>query len=43
MIKKTTLLIILCCLIISCGKKADPEYKVSKKIIGLNNIKIKII
>ncbi len=43
MIKKTTLLIILCCLIISCGKKGDPEYKESKKIIELNNIKIKII
>ena len=43
MIKKTILLIILCCLIISCGKKGDPEYKESKKMIGLDNIKIKII
>jgi len=43
MIKKTTLLIVLCCLIISCGKKGDPEYKESKKMIEFNNIKIKII
>ena len=43
MIKKTTLLIILCCLIISCGKKGDPEYKDSTKMIELNNVKIKII
>jgi len=31
MIKKITLAFILCCMIISCGKKGDPEYKVSKK------------
>ena len=32
MIKKITLTIIFCFLIISCGKKGDPEYKVSKQI-----------
>ena len=31
MIKKIILFLILCGLIISCGKKGDPEYKVSKK------------
>ena len=27
MIKKFTLALILCCILISCGKKGDPEYK----------------
>ena len=31
MIKKIFLTFILCCLMISCGKKGDPEYKDSKK------------
>ena len=30
MIKKIILFLILCGLIISCGKKGDPEYKESK-------------
>ena len=30
MIKKISL-IFLCCLILSCGKKGDPEYKETKK------------
>ncbi len=29
MIKKITLIIILCCLIFSCGKKGDPKYQSS--------------
>ena len=29
MIKKFTLALILCCILISCGKKGDPEYKES--------------
>ena len=41
MIKKITLAFILCCMIISCGKKGDPEYKDPKqkaeKIIILKN------
>ena len=31
MIKKITLILILCCIIISCGKKGNPEYKNSEK------------
>ena len=31
MIKKTILMLFLTCLIISCGKKGDPEYKQSTK------------
>ena len=29
MIRKFTLALILCCMLISCGKKGDPEYKES--------------
>jgi len=31
MIKKITLAFLLCCLLISCGKKGSPEYKDSEK------------
>tara|TARA_A100001011_G_scaffold378030_1_gene442335 strand:- start:1314 stop:1445 length:132 start_codon:yes stop_codon:yes gene_type:complete len=31
MIKKIVFLVLLCCVVISCGKKGDPEYKDSKK------------
>ena len=27
MIKKFALALLLCCILISCGKKGDPEYK----------------
>ena len=27
MIKKITFVILVCCILISCGKKSDPEYK----------------
>ena len=27
MIKKITLALLVCCIIVSCGKKGDPEYK----------------
>ena len=41
MIKKITLIMIFCFMIISCGKKGDPEYKDPKqkaeKIIILKN------
>ena len=30
MIRKITLALILFCILISCGKKGDPEYKESK-------------
>tara|TARA_B100000401_G_scaffold416413_1_gene338712 strand:- start:163 stop:291 length:129 start_codon:yes stop_codon:yes gene_type:complete len=32
MIKKITLLLILSCMVFSCGKKGDPVYKESKKV-----------
>jgi hypothetical protein len=31
MIKKIILALILCVIMISCGKKTDPEYKATKK------------
>ena len=31
MIKKIILTLLLSCIIFSCGKKGDPEYKKSKK------------
>tara|TARA_B100000482_G_scaffold88307_1_gene63496 strand:+ start:238 stop:369 length:132 start_codon:yes stop_codon:yes gene_type:complete len=31
MIKKITLALLLCSIVISCGKKGDPEYKDPKK------------
>ena len=33
MIKKLILISILCTLLLSCGKKGDPEYKTSKNNI----------
>jgi len=39
MIKKILLTVILLIIVISCGKKADPEYKESKyKYINQKNI-----
>ena len=39
MIKKILLAVILLIIVISCGKKADPEYKESKyKYINQKNI-----
>ena len=35
MIKKIIIASILCCMLISCGKKGDPEYKDPKKIVKL--------
>ena len=40
--KKIFLLLILITLVISCGKKDNPEYKDSKKRIIFQNILIKI-
>tara|TARA_B100001996_G_C18366130_1_gene479794 strand:+ start:26 stop:157 length:132 start_codon:yes stop_codon:yes gene_type:complete len=41
MIKKITFIFLVCCLLASCGKKGDPEYKDTKqkaeKIIILKN------
>ena len=33
MIKKLILICILCTLLLACGKKGDPEYKVNKNNI----------
>ena len=38
MIKKITFAIILCLMIISCGKKGDPKYKDPKKTSETQNI-----
>ena len=35
MIKKFTLALILCCILISCGKKGDPEYKEPEKKVKI--------
>ena len=35
MIKKTILIIFLSVLVVSCGKKGDPEYKAFKNINSL--------
>ena len=37
MIKKTILVLALCSLLISCGKKGDPQYKDSKKKVEVQN------
>jgi len=31
MIKKITLTLLMCCMVVSCGKKGDPEYKEPEK------------
>jgi len=38
MIKKITLIMIFCFMIISCGKKGDPEYKDPKKKSDIQNV-----
>ena len=38
MIKKIILALILCCVLISCGKKGDPVYKESSKKTTIRNI-----
>ena len=38
MIKKITLFILLCCVIISCGKKGNPEYKNPEKKVKMQTI-----
>ena len=34
MIKKITFVILVCCILVSCGKKGDPEYKGNSVIQG---------
>ena len=38
MIKKTILIIIVSILVLSCGKKGDPEYKAYNKTNSLHHI-----
>ena len=38
MIKKITLTFILCCFVISCGKKGDPVYEIQQKESSIQNI-----
>jgi hypothetical protein len=38
MIKKITLIMIFCFMIISCGKKGDPEYKDPQKKSDIQNV-----
>jgi hypothetical protein len=40
MIQKKILILILCCMVISCGKKESPIYKESKKNIEVKKILI---
>ncbi len=38
MIKKITFVILVCGILVSCGKKSDPEYKVLNKEIKVPTI-----
>ena len=40
MIKKITFVIFVCCILVSCGKKGDPEYKSSIEEIKVSKILI---
>ena len=40
MIKKIFITLLFCCIIISCGKKGDPEYKDPEKKAEIQNILI---
>ncbi|MDC3117697.1 hypothetical protein OA437_03920 [Candidatus Pelagibacter sp.] len=36
--KKITFVFLVCCILVSCGKKSDPEYKVLNKEIKMPTI-----
>ena len=40
MIRKITFVILLCCILVSCGKKGDPEYKDPNKEVNSQTILI---
>ena len=40
MIKKITFVILVCCILVSCGKKGDPKYQSLKKEIKVSTIEI---
>ena len=41
MIRKFMLALLLCCMLVSCGKKGDPEYKETLKKTNLQLVIIK--
>ncbi len=41
--KNIILVLILCCMIISCGKKGDPKYQDSQKKVSMQTNSIKQI
>tara|TARA_B100001173_G_C15987095_1_gene547255 strand:+ start:47 stop:178 length:132 start_codon:yes stop_codon:yes gene_type:complete len=43
MINKITLVIFLCCMLVSCGKKGDPEYKDPKEKVKMQTILIYLV
>ena len=38
MIKKVIFFVLVCCVLVSCGKKGDPEFKASNKEIKIPKI-----
>tara|TARA_B100000401_G_C52451092_1_gene551977 strand:+ start:102 stop:233 length:132 start_codon:yes stop_codon:yes gene_type:complete len=40
MIKNITFILIFCCMLISCGKKGDPEYKDTEKKVKIQSVLI---
>jgi len=38
MIKNITFVVFVCCILVSCGKKSDPEYKALNKEIEISTI-----
>ena len=38
MIKKITFVVLVCCSLVSCGKKGDPKYKALNKEIKISTI-----
>ena len=38
MIKKITFVILVCCILVSCGKKGDPEFKAFDKDIEIPTV-----
>ena len=38
MIKKITFVIFACCILVSCGKKSDPEFRALNKEIKISTI-----
>ena len=40
MIKKITFVVLVCCSLVSCGKKGDPEYKDPNKEVNSQTILI---